>query len=152
MYCLRYTWPFNKMGLNCAGSLILRCFSVVLIGTAVLHDSWLVESMDMKEPQIQSANYKLYSGFQLCAESAPLTPTLFKDRLCIAVSNDYRQINTSVRIHGHFTCLGTVIWLADSRIKPSLFFFNGGGWKRLMTHHKREWTWTSQYPNEGWSL
>lgn len=70
----------------------------------------------MEEPQIQRANYKLYSGFPLLqSQSAPLTPA-FKGQMHVAVSSDYKQINISIKILDYFGSLGIVIWL------PSLSF------------------------------
>lgn len=73
--------------------------------------------MDTKEPQIQRANYKLDSGFQLLqSQSAPLTPAFVKGQIHVAMSSDYKRINISVKIHDYFGSLGIVIWL------PSLSF------------------------------
>ena len=46
------------MDLNCKGPFIRGFFSVVNL--AVLHDPWLVESVDMEEPLVWRDNCNLY--------------------------------------------------------------------------------------------
>lgn len=75
-----YRRPLNNTSLNCVGPLTLGFFSIV--NTVVLHNPWLVQSMDT-EPQIWRANCKLYSDFGLCREAGSLTPALFKGQLYI---------------------------------------------------------------------
>ena len=54
----------NNMGLNCAGSLISKCFS---IKTTVLHDPWLVEFRDV-EPWIWRADCRVICAFSTVQE------------------------------------------------------------------------------------
>ena len=46
-----------------------------------LRDRYYSRTMDMREPWIHRAKYKLYAGFRLCRASVPLTPVLFKGQL-----------------------------------------------------------------------
>lgn len=60
------------------------------INTTLLHDRWLVESLDaelqiQREPLIRRADYKLYTDFQLCKGSAPQPPVLYKHQLVFYV-------------------------------------------------------------------
>ena len=62
----------NNIGLNYAGSLSYRFFS--LVNTAVLHDSWW-RTLDL-ELQILNTSYNISLSFQLILKLAPLTTAL----------------------------------------------------------------------------
>ena len=55
----------------CGSTYIQIFFSIV--NATVLHDPTLFEFVDMEEPQMWRAEYKLYMDFQLCGGPVPLT-------------------------------------------------------------------------------
>lgn len=67
-----YKWLLKSTDLNCVGQLIYRFFFSIVNAT-VLHDPTLFEFVDMEEPQMWRAEYKLYMDFQLCEGPVSLT-------------------------------------------------------------------------------
>ena len=75
-----YNWPFNSMGLNSLGPLYVHFFP--LVNTSALHDLGLAEPLILRHHVRRKGQLEVISGFFSAAESAPITPVLFKGQLC----------------------------------------------------------------------
>lgn len=78
---IQLTLESHKFELS--GSTYMRISSIVS-GT-MLHNSWMVDSVDAGELQRWEASFKLYVYFQLHSRSVLLTSMLFMGQLCVCV-------------------------------------------------------------------